>query len=157
MPKGYPFPFNEEIFSSILYEISVCTLSIKRILSEKTEYPCEKVWNQWLAEDIERRKRYARAKEEQADILVDEMLEIADNANADVIIDEEGKMSVDGNIVQRDRLRIDTRKFIAMKLKPKKYGEKIEVEMTDLTLTPEDRLKRLQALKDKLNSLTHSE
>ena len=37
---------------------------------------------------------------------------------------------LDAEHVQRSRLRIDTRKWMAGKLAPKKYGEKIEYELS---------------------------
>jgi hypothetical protein len=67
----------------------------------------------WLDKYPEFRDKYAQAKEASADYMADELLEIADASTGDV---------------QRDRLRVDTRKWIAAKLKPKKYGERQQVE-----------------------------
>jgi hypothetical protein len=64
----------------------------------------------WLGSNEEFCEQYARAKEESADALVEEMLDIADDQ------DEHP---------QSRRVRIDTRKWISSKLKPKKYGDKI--------------------------------
>ena len=36
-------------------------------------------------------------------------------------------MRMNSEYVQRSRIRIDTRKWIASKLKPKKYGDKVDV------------------------------
>jgi hypothetical protein len=67
----------------------------------------------WLADEANERFReqYARAREEQAEALADEIVTIADGEtpNADSA---------------RDRLRVDARKWVAAKLKPKKYGDK---------------------------------
>jgi hypothetical protein len=65
-------------------------------------------------------QQYARAKDEQSDLLVEEMIDIAEHT-------EEDHTAFTGiNVIQRDKLRIDTRKWIASKLKPKKYGDKID-------------------------------
>jgi len=56
---------------------------------------------------------YAVAKEQQADYLADEILEIADDCNP-------SKACVD-----KARLQVDSRKWIASKLKVKKYGDRI--------------------------------
>ena len=74
---------------------------------------------------------YTRAKAAQADFMADEMLDIADNGRNDWM----EKAANDGSVVpvvdhehiQRSRLRIETRKWIASKLKPKKYGDKLEL------------------------------
>jgi len=68
-------------------------------------------------------QRYEQAKEESADALADEMLDIADDSERDYT--EEGRVNTEH--VQRARLRVDTRKWIASKLKPKKYGDKLDL------------------------------
>lgn len=65
----------------------------------------------WLRLEEGFSKQYARAKEESADALADDILHIADTAK-------------DANL---GRLRVDSRKWIASKLKPKKYGDKLDV------------------------------
>jgi hypothetical protein len=68
-------------------------------------------------------EQYARARELQTDIFIDEIIDIADSTENDV---------------QRDRLRIDSRKWIASKLKPKKYGAFKTIEYKDQTNAPVD-------------------
>ncbi len=77
----------------------------------------------WLAEKPEFSKQYAQAKQECADAMVEDMLEIADDTNGDAA---------------RDRLRVDTRKWISSRLKPKKYGDKVSQDHTssDGSMTP---------------------
>lgn len=55
-------------------------------------------------------QQYAEARAQQADAMVEDMLAIADGNNT-------------SGDYQRDRLRVDTRKWVASKLKPKKYGD----------------------------------
>ena len=85
----------------------------------------------WLASDAEFREKYARAREVQADTIFDEILSIADDARNDWM-EKNGEESVgwamNGEHVQRSRLRIDARKWMAGKLRPKVYGDKQEVE-----------------------------
>ena len=83
---------------------------------------------------------YLRAREAQADVIFDECLEIADQNNADMTFDREtGEIKVNGDAIQRAKLRIDTRMRMAGKLKPKKYGERIiqdidaKVEVADVS------------------------
>jgi hypothetical protein len=65
--------------------------------------------------DPEFGKQYARAREAGYQLLADEIVEIAD---------AEG----DQTAVQRDRLRVDTRKWMLSKMLPKVYGEKLELK-----------------------------
>jgi hypothetical protein len=52
----------------------------------------------------------------------------ADDSHYDMTTDEDGKVIVNLEHIQRDRLRVDVRKWIASKLRPKKYGDRTTVE-----------------------------
>ncbi len=82
----------------------------------------------WLADETkaEFRTQYAHARDMRADALFDEALEIADDASGDWTEDGNGKAVLDHEHVQRSRLRVDTRKWAAGKLAPKRYGDKIQ-------------------------------
>jgi hypothetical protein len=84
----------------------------------------------WLAADEMFRDQYARAREAQADAIFDEILDIADEEHTTVKRDPDGgevEVTYDSTAVQRNRLRIDARKWMAGKLRPKVYGEKVDV------------------------------
>lgn len=113
---------------------SICELTATsaKSLSTITKEVGVKYWTivGWLRNNEEFSQLYARAKEDQADFLAEEIIEIADDASQDVIQVDLG----DGVVVEkenkefanRSKIRIDARKWIASKLKPKKYGDKIE-------------------------------
>lgn len=77
--------------------------------------------------------QYVRAKEDCADAFAEEMVEIADEASNDWMAandpDNPG-YKLNGEHINRSRLRVDTRKWIASKLKPKKFGDKVQTELT---------------------------
>ena len=77
----------------------------------------------WLIVNEGFRDIYARAREDQADTLADQIIEIADDGTHD---DIDGEVQQDN--IQRSRLRVDARKFIAAKLKPRKYGDLVKHE-----------------------------
>nr|WP_253204028.1 MULTISPECIES: terminase small subunit protein [Rhizobium/Agrobacterium group] len=85
----------------------------------------------WLAANSEFSDQYARARESQADLLVDEMIDIADQPK----IGKKTKRTSDGKLeettfdmTEHRRLQIETRKWVAARMRPKKYGDKIDVE-----------------------------
>lgn len=85
----------------------------------------------WLAADEAFRDMYARAREDQADTLADEIVAIADEAEVSAKQDgEEVHLALDATAVARNRLRVDARKWVAAKLKPKKYGDRISQEVS---------------------------
>jgi hypothetical protein len=75
----------------------------------------------WLGVNADFREQYERAREAQADTLADEILDIADDGSNDFMGDD---AKYDGDAVARSKLRVDARKWVAAKLKPKKYGDK---------------------------------
>lgn len=87
----------------------------------------------WLRENEEFQQQYAIATEERAEAFVEDMVDIADNATNDWMESNgEGNEGyrLNGESIQRSRLRVDTRKWAASKMKPKKYGDKIQQEIT---------------------------
>lgn len=85
------------------------------------------IWR-WLDTDQGFCDNYARAKQQQCEFLAEEILEIADDSSLDMAFTEEGKPFIDKEHINRSRLRVDTRKWILSKLKPKKYGDMLKVE-----------------------------
>lgn len=101
-----------------------------RTVCKADEMPDKTTVFKWLRERPEFLAQYARAKEESADALADEMLDIADDGSNDWMElhhRENVGWVENGEAMQRSRLRVDTRKWIASKLKPKKYGEKLDL------------------------------
>jgi hypothetical protein len=77
--------------------------------------------------------RFVRAREQGFDALAEETLEIADDDSRDwePIKDQEGNITgvrVDGEHVQRSKVRIETRLKLLAKWDPKRYGEKVQLD-----------------------------
>ncbi len=91
----------------------------------------------WLQRHEDFMQQYARAREIQAELLAEEIIEIADDSSGDVIVDDDGKEQTNHERVARSRLRVDARKWYASKLAPKRYGDRIQhdqkITITDLT------------------------
>lgn len=81
----------------------------------------------WLSQNADFAKRYAHAREMQAEAMADQILEIADETAFDTVMGENGPKA-DNEWIARSRLRVDARKWLAAKMAPKKYGEKVELE-----------------------------
>ncbi len=89
----------------------------------------------WIGSDEALAKQYAIAKERQMDFMSEEIADIADNATNDYMesLGNDGQPNgyvLNGEHVQRSRLRIETRKWLMGKLRPKKYGDKVELAHT---------------------------
>lgn len=118
----------EEIVSAICERLALGE-SLRSICADPL-LPSQPTVFKWLANSPEFALRYARAREAQADAIFDEILDIADDGSNDWMEarDKDGAFigwKENGEALQRSRLRIDARKWMAAKLKPTKYGEKI--------------------------------
>lgn len=85
----------------------------------------------WIESNADFRRRHAKAREAQMDYYAELILKIAFDESGDVIYDQDkdGKTSAVANHakVQRDRLKVDTLKWTAARLFPKRYGDKFEL------------------------------
>lgn len=81
--------------------------------------------SEWLALP-ENSEQYARAMDLRADRLAEDILSIADDGSNDTYMTENGP-AVNHDVIARSRLRVDARKWLASKMAPKKYGEKLAV------------------------------
>src|SRR5215217_7474217 len=104
--------------------------SLKSICQDE-DIPARSTVFKWLAENKTFSDMYARAREEQADTIFDEIIEIADDGRNDWMErrgEEDAGWVTNGENIQRAKLRIDAGKWMAAKLRPKKYGERQEIE-----------------------------
>ena len=109
--------------------------SLRAVCSDN-DMPCEATVYKWLRAYPEFVETYACAREVQADTFVDDILDIADNGTNDWMrragADGEASWVENGESLKRSQIRIDARKWLAGKYKPKKYGDKIVSEHTGL-------------------------
>lgn len=119
----------EEIFNRIMSEI-IHGRALRNILKDEG-MPAPETFYVWLDQDESKSKRYARACEYRADAIFDEIIDIADDSSNDTEYTEQGEKP-NHEWISRSRLRVDSRKWIASKLAPKKYGDKIDVDHTTL-------------------------
>lgn len=128
-PKGKEK--KEQLFNEVLIDISEngksAIAALKGRLSTQTFFD--------LLTDDEKSKRYARACEMRAEVMANEIIDISDDQENDVIITLDGNEIVNHNVINRSRLRVDTRKWLLSKLQPKKYGDKIDVTSDNKPLT----------------------
>ena len=101
-----------------------------------------------LRNNPEFRTMYEKAVESRADRLAEEIIELADQEMPDGL---EGPMA--SAWVQQKRMQVDARKWVASKLKPKTYGDRIDVAVTDNRISVMDALKeaKQRVLKDESN------
>lgn len=88
----------------------------------------------WIANDSQFAEQYARAREAQADKMAAEILEISDTPVIGIKkkTDETGKVEVtEADMIEHRRLQVDARKWLAARMAPKKYGDKMGIGQAD--------------------------
>ena len=112
MPAGRPTDYSEELASEICARIAEGR-SLRSICSDD-DMPCTRTFFRWIAKYPEFSQQYDKAIIERAEMLVEDMLHIADTSEA--------------GDAAKTRIQVDVRKWHASKMKPKKYGDSSEPE-----------------------------
>jgi hypothetical protein len=145
---GRPSKYSLELAQKICKKIATCTDSLAKICASDPDFPTRETIYAWRLDHKGFSDMYADSKRAQAELLVEEIIEISDNTYNDTIVrvNKDGSESESCNHewVARSRLKVDTRKWIACKLLPKVYGEKIDSD------SKEDAKSLMQKLIDKL-------
>lgn len=98
-----------------------------RSICKRDDMPSTATVCKWLGQYPAFAEQYAHARDVQAETLFDEMLDIADDGTNDWMKNfakDNPGWQQNGEAIQRSRLRIDARKWMLGKMKPKKYGDK---------------------------------
>lgn len=111
-PGGRPTLYTPELGDRICDEIT----QGKSLLSicKQNDMPVTVTVYRWLREYPEFSNNYARARENQADFYADQIISEADKAS-------------DRDSAAAAKVKVDARKWVASKLKPRKYGAQVDV------------------------------
>jgi hypothetical protein len=118
---GRPSAYTPSVAAAIC-EALADGISLRKLCAQPA-MPSMTTVMRWLADETKQefRLHYAHAREAQADLFAHEILEIADDSSGDTI-NKDGSIRINNEFIARARLRIDSRKWLASKLVPKKYG-----------------------------------
>lgn len=138
MPGGRPTDYTPELGAEICSRLAE-GVSLRTVCLAD-DMPSRSTVFLWLMKHQEFSDQYTRASNERGDAIYEDTLEIADDGRNDWMArqseSEKGAgvnngWVLNGEHVQRSRLRVETRKWFLSKLNPKKYGDKQTVEHTD--------------------------
>lgn len=148
---GRPSDYTEELAEIICLRLAEGE-SLRSVCRDEG-MPSKQAVLRWLARNDSFRAQYVRAKEEGAEAIAEELFDIADDGSNDWMekLDKDGEAigyQLNGEHVQRSKLRIDTRKWYLSKIMPKKYGDRIQHDqsITFNNLSDEELDKKLQEL-----------
>jgi hypothetical protein len=127
MPTGRPSEYSEDIAARILAKIATTRIGLQSICDSDEDFPYPSTVYLWLMQNAAFSERYARAKEDQMQVLEDEIIELADNTKVGETVTHKGDGSTErkvADMIEHRKLQIETRKWLMGKLKPKKYGDR---------------------------------
>jgi hypothetical protein len=137
-PGGRPTTYTQILGVKICELVSISSVGLGQICYSIVGMPAESTIRLWRLHHAEFSAMYARAKLLQADVLAEDCLDIADNSTPETF--------------NADRLRIDTRKWLASKLLPKQYGDNRLLEQkTEENEQLKEELRALRAELDEKN------
>jgi hypothetical protein len=87
-----------------------------------------RTFHDMIQKDTSLLHQYTRAMELRADLIAERMVRNSHNRANDFYTDSEGNLKPNPVAVQRDRLILDTDKWLLSKLMPKKYGDKLTLD-----------------------------
>lgn len=108
--------------------------SLRSVLSNNDNMPGRNTFLSWIDNDQEKLNQYARAMETRAENIFEDILKIADSQEGDMI-EVDGIKIVNHDVIQRARLRVDSRKWMLGKMMPKKYGDKLDLTSSGETIS----------------------
>lgn len=114
--KGRPSLYSKKLAEDICSQISAG--SHLNAICKQANMPTRTTVYKWLESNPAFADMYARARDERTDLMADEIIDIADQTFGDTAA------------VMKARLQVDTRKWLMAKMSPKKYGDKIQQEIT---------------------------
>jgi len=117
--------------------------SLRSFCEQYPQGPARCTWLEWIDQDAMMAGRYVAAREHSADSLAEECVSIADS------VKDAGQF--DSARVNAARLMVDARKWVASKLKPKTYADRLETVTSGTlavthTITDDDRARALASL-----------
>jgi hypothetical protein len=132
---GVPLTYTQELGEEICIKIATSDYGLKRLCAENPHWPSRKCILEWRIKIKSFGDMYEKAKKDQVETLIDDCLDIADDTSHDTLIrtnkDGDEYEVCNSEWINRSRLRIDTRKFLAQKLAPKLYGDRVLEEKQD--------------------------
>jgi alkylated DNA nucleotide flippase Atl1 len=138
--RGRPTDFEQTLADAICARMQAG--ESLRAICKPDDMPAESTVRTWAVANHQGfHAQYTRAREAQMDALAEDLIEIADEKDADT---------------QRARLRVDTRKWLMSKIAPKRFGDRTHHELTgrdggpiktqDLSRLTDEQLSALNAI-----------
>ena len=138
MGRPVKWPPEHPVWQEIIGRVSAGK-ALSTVLADPG-YPTWVSFHAMMDQDDKLRAAYEKAVQDRADKLADEILQLSDEPMPEHL---EGAMA--SAWVQQKRMQVDARKWIASKLKPRTYGDRIDMTVRDERISVIDALEAAKA------------
>ena len=134
MKRGRPTIYTKALTIEICAAIATTSDGLEKICEDHDNFPPWQTIYDWAAHRPDFAESYARAKELQAQLLADQIIEIADTTEEGMEFTDKADGTQERkrrDMIEHRKLRVDARKWVAAKLLPKKYGDRTALTNAD--------------------------
>jgi len=125
--------WSEALAEEILVTVATAPRSVEWLCAERPHWPSPETIRNWKAARPEFRNAFNAARRELADVLAFQAVEIADDGSGDAKLIERRDGStftiLDQEFAARSKLRTEVRRWLAGKLAPDVYGDRLDANI----------------------------
>lgn len=121
--------YSIELAEQICDAVATTPMGITALCAINKDWPTARIIFRWLVKHPEFTDMYSRARKAQIEVLIDQVMQLVTDTSKDWVR-KQGEICADHDHISRVRLQIDSIKWLATKLLPKVYGDKIQTEHT---------------------------
>lgn len=149
VPALYNSRYTPELAAEIVEAVSLTARSLSWLCEQNPHWPCPATIWSWKASKPEFRNAFNEGRRHLADELAFQAVEIADDGSGDAKLVErrDGSQFVvqDQEFAARSKLRTEVRRWLASKLAPETYGDRLDATVRlGAILSQEDALDQLR-------------
>ena len=120
--------YTQEVADEICEKVATTTDGLDTMLRKHAHLPGKDTIRKWRFQYPNFSAQYRDAKRLQAELMAEDIIQISDDGLNDTYVDAKGNTVTDQDVIQRSKLRVDARKWVAARLLPKIYGDNYKEE-----------------------------
>lgn len=140
---GRPSSYSFELAQEMCQVLGSTTKSIKILCEENAHWPNPDSFFVWLNKHKEFSDVYYKARRDQVEALVEQMIEICDDREREYVTLSDGKIVPNMIGYQKDKLKIETLKWRVAKMRSDIYGDRIPA---DTGISDEEAINKVRDL-----------
>lgn len=152
MPAGRPTTYTPELGQYVCDIISTHACGLNKLTKMYERFPDKSTIYAWMHANSEFSNQYLIARQKQATVLADAMLDIVEQIPT--LEDKEGNERIDSGMLGKAKLEYEVLKWHASKMAPKIYGDK---KIDDDKASLSETLTKIQSMVNEFNKTNESD